>query len=194
MPWKKTEVEKVRENFVLKALEPHANVAELCREYSVSRKTGYKWIERFTARGLAGLADLSRRPRASPVQVTGEAVLHVLEQRRAHARWGPRKLRRVLLRQLAPAEFPSERTIARILDRAGEIRSPKRRPRTAPTSPPDEIPVEPNDLWTLDFKGYWTTTGGEKCEPLTVRDAYSRFVLQARLMKSRSGDSVRREF
>jgi putative transposase len=194
VPWKETQLEKIREEFVLRALEPDANVAELCREYRVSRKTGYKWIERFKARGVAGLADLSRRPHSSPVHATGEAVLNVLEQRRAHARWGPRKLRRVLLREMAPGEVPSERTIARILDRAGEVRSSKRRARNAPTAPPDESLVEPNDVWTVDFKGYWNSTGGERCEPLTVRDAYSRFVFEARLMRNRSADSVRSVF
>jgi transposase-like protein len=115
VPWKETQLEKIREEFVLRALEPDANVAELCREYGVSRKTAYKWLSRFKARGVAGLSDLSRRPHSSPIRASGEAVLNVLEHRRAHSRWGPRKLRRVMLREMAPGEVPSERTIARIL-------------------------------------------------------------------------------
>ena len=194
MPWKETQLEKIREEFVLRALEPEANVAELCREYGISRKTAYKWLARFKARGVAGLCDLSRRPHSSPIQASGEAVLSVLEQRRAHARWGPRKLRRVLLRGMAPSEVPSERTIARILDRAGEVRSPRRLKRTAPKSAPDAMPLEPNDVWTVDFKGYWNAGNGERCEPLTVRDAYSRFVFETRLMRDRSTASVRSIF
>jgi putative transposase len=187
-------LEKIREEFVLHALEPDANIAELCREYSVSRKTAYKWLGRFKTRGIVGLSDLSRRPHSSPIRASGETVLKVLELRRAHARWGPRKLRAVLLRESAPVDVPSERTIARILDRAGEVRSPKRRRRDVVSKPPNEVPCEPNDVWTVDFKGHWQASNGERCEPLTVRDAYSRFVLETRLMKSRSAKSVRSVF
>ena len=194
MAWKETQLEEIREEFVLRALEPDANVAELCRQYGVSRKTGYKWIARFKVRGIAGLSDSSRRPDSSPLRATGEAVLNVLEERRDHPRWGPRKLRAVLLRRGQPNEVPSERTIARILERAGEVRSPKRRPRSAPTEAPAETILEPNDVWTVDFKGSWSSGDGARCEPLTIRDACSRFIFEARLMRDRRAESVRQIF
>ena len=124
---------KLREEFVLHALEPGANIAELSRAYGISRKTAYKWLSRFHARGLTGLQDMSRRPHTCPVHVSGEVVLEVLRLRRERPRWWPKKLRAVLARTLEPSEVPSLRTIARLLDRAGEI-APRCRPRALPAS------------------------------------------------------------
>jgi putative transposase len=187
-------LEKVREEFVLRALEPNANVAELCRAYGVSRKTGYRWIGRFKITGIAGLSDASRRPHTSPVRATGDAVLNVLEERRDHPRWGPRKLRAVLLRRMQAIDVPSERTIARILERAGEVRSPKRRRRDTPRAATAEVLAEPNDVWTVDFKGHWSSVDGARCEPLTIRDGCSRFIFEIRLMRDRRAESVRKVF
>ena len=91
---------------VLMALEPDANISELCREHGISRKTAYKWLERFKARGVQGLEDLSKRPHSSPLRASGEMVLQVLELRAQHPRWGPKKLHKVLSQgdaEIAPA-------------------------------------------------------------------------------------------
>ncbi len=186
---------KLRHEFVLKALEPDANVAALCREYGVSRKSGYKWLKRFREGGAEALADMSRRPHKSP-RASGEAVLRVIELRAKHPRWGPRKLHKVLARTLPQGAVPSQRTIARILERADMARpARKRRP---PQARPEEAPgveVEaPNDLWTVDFKGWWRSAEGSRCEPLTVRDALSRYVLCAELLGSTRGDAVKQVF
>jgi len=185
----------LREEFVLQAKEPGANVAELCREHGISRKTGYKWLLRFDALGVQGLRDMSRRPRR-PVQTSGEIVLRVQEQRRAHLRWGPKKLRVLLLREFAQREVPSVKTIARILERLGEpkLRRARRRPPLVQRAVPDATVTAPNDLWTVDFKGWWKTRNGERCEPLTVRDAFSRFVLCMKVLASPARDAVRTVF
>ncbi len=185
----------LREQFVLRALEPSSNKAELCREFGISRKTGYKWIERFRARGTLGLADLSRRPHCCPLQADGETVLEVIRLRTLHARWGPKKLRAVLQRSMPRVQVPSIRTIARILERAGQVTARRRRARlSVPEQAPTVEAKKPNDLWTVDFKGWWLTGDKSRAEPLTVRDAASRYVLCAQLMTETGAKAVRAAF
>lgn len=153
------------------------SVAVLCREFGVSRTTGHKWTKRFKERGHAGLEEVSRRPRSTPLSTAEELVMATLEAREAHPRWGPQKLYQ-LLRRRHGEQTPSVRTIARILKRANLVRERRRR---APVSVVEQAPTlaaaEPNDVWSVDFKGWWRVRDGSKCEPLTVRDAASRFVL-----------------
>lgn len=195
MPWQENILMAVREEFVLRALAPDVNFSELCKEYGISRKTGYKWKSRFQTEGIEGLADRSRRPQSSPLRVSGELVLAVLELRRAHPRWGAKKLRAILARKLRPTEVPSARTVSRIIARAGLV-SPRRRrvPSQGPTEAPSPEVTGPNDVWTVDFKGWWRTKNGMRAEPLTVRDAFSRYVLSAELLTSTGTEAVRRHF
>jgi transposase InsO family protein len=186
----------LREEFVLKAMEPGANKAELCRDYGVARKTGYKWIARFEAEGVEGLRSLSRRPRRA-VSVAGEVVLRISELREAHPRWGPKKLRALLARELGASKVPSSKTIGRVLDRLGKprLRKPwKRMGGGIEREAPVHSVSGPNDLWTVDFKGWWKVGDGARCEPLTVRDQFSRYVLCAKAMPSTAGEGVRKQF
>ena len=194
MPWEETTAMKLREEFVLRAKEPDACMAELCREYGISRKTGYKWVNRFDEGGIAALTDMSRRPHSCPVSTSGEMVLRVLELRSRHQRWGPKKLRQVLLRSSETDEVPSVRTIARILDRADVVRRRKRRPKATPGAAPLAEVEACHDLWTVDFKGWWRTRDGQRAEPLTVRDAFSRYILGCTLMTSTAVAPVREVF
>jgi transposase InsO family protein len=164
---------------------------ELCRQYGISRKTGYKYLKRFKQTGIEGLAEQSRRPLSSPLEITAEMSLAVIQQRQAHPSWGPRKLHRLLLR-LHPEDAPAPRTISRVLERAG-LKRLRRKKRAVPTmiiKRPVPIVEQPNDLWTIDFKGWWRTRDGARCEPLTVRDAFSRFLLDIRLMTNTTGEAV----
>lgn len=184
----------LRQEFVLKAKAPGANISELCRDYDVSRKTGYKWLGRFDAGGLEALADMTRRPGRS-VETSGEVVLRIQELRRAHPRWGPKKIR-VLLQRLFPGEqVPSVKTVQRILVRLGEprLRRPRRATEVVRPTPQHDVSA-PNDLWTVDFKGWWRTRDGSRCEPLTVRDAFSRFVFTVTLVGETASNSVRQVF
>lgn len=152
-------------------------IAPLCREFGVSRTTGHKWFKLFKQRGHAGLEEESRRPRSTPLATAEDLVMATLEAREAHPRWGPQKLYLLLRRRFGEAT-PSVRTIARILKRANKVRERRRR---APLSVVEQAPTlaaaEPNDVWTVDFKGWWRVLDGTKCEPLTVRDSASRYVL-----------------
>jgi transposase InsO family protein len=196
LPWNRVSPMKLREEFVLLALEPGACMAKLCREYGISRRSGYKWVSRYQEEGIAGLTDRSRRPLESPLQVSGEIVLQVLELRQKKG-WGPKKLRELLRRRARKGQpVPSIRTIARIVARAGLVK--KRRRLTPPvgrvTIAPSPRVEGPNDLWTVDFKGWWRAHDGERCEPLTVRDAHSRYVLRAVLLGTTATMAVRPEF
>jgi putative transposase len=152
-------------------------IASLCREYGVSRQTGHKWVKRFRERGYEGLEEESRRPKSAPLATAEELVMATLQAREEHPRWGPYKLH-VLLRRRLGEQTPSKRTIARILQRANKVRERRKRaPINVVERVPSVVAKAPNDVWTVDFKGWWRTLNGDRCEPLTVRDAYSRYLL-----------------
>ena len=168
-------------------------IAPLCREYGISRTAGHKWVKRFKEQGYGGLDEESRRPRSSPLAKAEELVLATLEAREAHPRWGPRKLYVVLRRRFAD-QTPSERTIARILCRANKVRERRKRVAVNVVEHAPKVKAErPNDVWTVDFKGWWRVIDGDRCDPLTVRDAHSRFVL-ALVASALTTDAVRKIF
>lgn len=172
--------------FVERAGRKGANRAALCREFGISRQVGYKWIKRFEKYGYDGLDDRSRRPKSSPLITAEDVVIAIVEARNMHPSWGPRKLIRLLSRRLGE-DTPSERTIARVLDRFGQIRRKrKRRPLSIIERAPDVVPKVSNDVWTIDFKGWWRTSDGKRCDPFTVRDAYSRYVLAIELIQPKA--------
>jgi transposase InsO family protein len=176
MPWKERRTMSLKIEFV-ERVAAGEKIAPLCREYGISRTAGHKWFKRYKEQGYAGLEEQSRRPKSSPLATAEELVIATLQARDAHPRWGPRKLYLLLRRRFAD-RTPSVRTIARILKRANKVRERRKR---APISVIEHAPsvkaVRPNDLWTADFKGWWRVLDGTRCEPLTVRDAASRFVL-----------------
>jgi putative transposase len=194
MPWKEHRLMGLKIEFVEKALAPGAKIAPLCREYGISRETGHKWLKRYRKEGFDGLEERSRRPASAPLATAEDIVLAVLAEREKHSGWGPKKLGDVLRRRFGEAT-PSRATIARILKRFGLIRTRRRRPALSIVErAPTVIASAPNDVWTVDFKGWWRTGDGQRCEPLTVRDAYSRFVLCAKLVEGTTVADVRREF
>lgn len=184
----------LRREFVLAAAAPGTNVAQLCRDFGISRNNAYKWLGRYRREGQAGLEDRSRRP-LSCAGTSGETVLRLIELRRQYPKWGPKKLA-LLLRKSGHADVPSVKTVGRILDRAGEPRVRKfRRKLRLVLRHPEELDVNaPNDVWTVDFKGWWRTVDGRRFEPLTVRDAFSRYVLCLEMLGSMSASVVKPAF
>lgn len=180
--------------FVEKASRPGVRMAELCRQYGISRETGYKWLKRFKRDGYAGLEEQSRAPHSSPLMKAEELVQAVLEAREAHPSWGPRKLHDLVVRKFG-ADAPGVSTIARILRRFGKVRQRRaRRPLSFIERAPEVVAQAPGELWTVDFKGWWRSLDGYRCEPLTVRDAYSRYVLAVEVLETTAGEPVRRVF
>ena len=195
MPWKVTGVMDNKLEFVLRALREGIPFDELCQEYGISRKTGYKWKERFLRHGPAGLEDVSRRPKNSPEQLAENVLCEMVRIKKDHAGWGPRKIREVYARNHPNAHLPSESSFKRVLEKAGLVK--KRRSRQSDTCGRIEnriVPEGPNDLWTVDFKGWWYTGRRERCEPLTVRDEFSRFVLCANPLDNAKSVTVRHQF
>jgi putative transposase len=195
MPWKVQRVMSQKMEFVERAMRPGARVSGLCREYGISRETGYKWLNRFKREGAAGLEEKSRRPRESPWTTAEEVVAEILSMRERYPRRGPKKLV-VMLREKLGASTPSVATTARVLKRLGMVRQRSRFGRAVSIieKRPDVQPKGPNELWTVDFKGWWRARDGQRCEPLTVRDAFSRFVLAIQVLASPSMSEARRVF
>lgn len=177
MPWTETDPMTERHKFILAHEEGLFSMRELCERFGISRKTGYKWLNRYREEGVEGLRDRSRAPKHCPHQ-TPEAIRElVIETREAHPRWGPRKLLDYLGPRHPEVNFPAPSTVGDILKREGlvEPRRSQRRPTHPGTSP---IEAEaPGEVWTADFKGEFRLGSSEYCYPLTVQDAYSRYLL-----------------
>jgi putative transposase len=192
MPWKKTEPMEQRIEFALRAMRT-LNFRALCQEYGISAKTGYKWKERFLREGVRGMEQESRRPRSSPEQLPEEVVCEIVRLKLAHLSWGPRKIRELYLR--GHGEVASESTFKRVLERVGltQKRRQRRRWTEAGRLSSGKRAAAPNEVWTVDFKGWWRSWG-KRCEPLTVRDEHSRYVLELRVMESAGTEKVRQSF
>ena len=181
MPWRQATVVSQREEFVRLAGQEGANVSELCRRFEVSRKTGYKWLGRWSSLGLAGLEDQSPRPLNSPGKTPVSTEARVLKVRQAHPAWGARKIAHVLLRDHG-LELASS-TVNSILKRHGCIGEQASQAATAWQRFEHEAP---NDLWQMDFKGHFATGQG-RCHPLTVLDDHSRYNL---VLEAAAGETL----
>ena len=168
MPWQEVSTMSLRHEFVMLARQAETNVAELCRRFGISRKTGYKWLRRHAQAGAEGLSDGSRRPRHSPKRTPSEVEAAVLEVR-AQYPWGGRKIRR-RLEVLGQVQVPAASTINAILKRHGLLEPTQSMHRAFQRF---ERPA-PNALWQMDFKGHFAL-GAARCHPLTVLDDYSRY-------------------
>ena len=157
-------------------LRADAPVAELCRLHGISRKTGYKWLQRFLTGGIPSLMDRSRAPRTHP-QAVDDAVLDaIVALKKRRPSWGPKKLLERLQRNHPEVHWPSESTFARILKRQGLVQGRRRMRRTPLPEHPLAAAHEPNHVWCADFKGKFRV-GKRYCHPLTISDACSRYVL-----------------
>jgi putative transposase len=184
MPWKETSPMEQRTQFIADFLRETFSVTELCQLYDISRKTAYKWIDRYLRLGPAALEERSRRPRHSPNETAPEIVQALLEARRRHPTWGGKKLLTIVHKRHPRWDLPSRSTVCDIMKRHGMV--PKARHRRCighPGRPTSSI-LAPNDLWTADFKGQFKTGDGLYCFPLTIADAFSRYLLGCQALRS----------
>lgn len=177
MVWRETVAMDERVRFVAACLEDAETMSALCAAYSISRKTGYKWLGRYRERGVAGLSDLPRAPlhhgRATPVDL----VEQIIGSKEAHPLWGPKKIMAVLRRSDPDRLWPAASTAGEILKRAGLVKGRRRARWRGVGGGPFADPQAPNEVWSADHKGWFRTGDRSRCEPLTVIDGHSRFLL-----------------
>ena len=183
MPWKETCAMRERSKFVALVEAGEETMSELCRRFGISRKTGYKLMERFAAEGGAGLSDRSHAAHEHPHAVSEEIVRRVVELRGKHPFWGARKLRARLRMLDRGVVLPAASTISEILRRHGLIVPRRRRQRVPADVSPFAECTGANDTWSIDFKGWFRTGDGRRCEPLTISDAYSRYLLRCQAVR-----------
>ena len=190
LPWKSTSPEREDMRFIQEWQTGGETFVELCRAFGISRKTGYKRVQRFQAWGWDGLGDLSRAPHRHPNE-TGQAVAEsLIAARQSHPTWGPKKLVAWLKAGEPWVPWPAPSTAGDLLGRAGLVRRRKGRRRTAPWSQPFVQAEQPNDLWCIDFKGWFRTGDGLRVDPLTVEDASSRYLLACHGLRQPRGSEV----
>ena len=180
MPWKATCPMDERMQFITAWLKGEDSMSGLCRRYGVSRKTGYKWCERYTAEGPAGLQERSHAPHRQARVVAFSAAQAILALRAIHPRWGPRKLR-AWLEQRRGGTWPASSTIGALLQRAG-LTVPRRSRRRTGAAGVCTAAGGANEVWAADFKGWFRTGNGRRCEPLTISDVYSRYLLRCQVV------------
>jgi len=173
--------EKLR--FILEYEQRERTMTELCQHYQIARETGYVWVRRYRAIGLEGLRERSRARQQHENQTPEDIERMVLELRQAHMRWGARKLKRVLEDNEPGRKWPAASTIGALLKRAGLVVERRKRHKTPPYSEPLGHADGPNRVWCADFKGWFRTGDGERIDPLTISDAYSRYLLRCQAVE-----------
>jgi transposase InsO family protein len=190
MGWTETCAVDERMRLMIAVEEGEESFAAVCRRFGVSRKTGYKWLARYREAGVGGLIDLSRaplhRPQAMPPSLAGRC----LEVRRAHPTWGPVKVRAWLARRHPQTEWPAASSIGELFDREGVTVKRRLRRRSPPSSAPFGQCAAANDVWCMDFKGWFLTGDGTRCEPLTLSDAHSRYLLRCQALAHADSEHV----
>ncbi len=177
MAWMETDPVSERVRFISAWLSREESVSALAIRFGVSRKTAYKWIGRYAAEGPAGLAERTSAPVRQAAQTPPNIIAAILKLRRKYPSWGPRKLRARLTLDHPDIKWPAASTIGDILKREGLVRPRKLRKRVPPMAHPFREVLAPNDVWCIDFKGWWKTGDGKRVLPFTVTDAMSRYLL-----------------
>ena len=193
MPWKETDKMEQKELFIKEMLKAEKPFKHLCAEFGISEKTGHKWKNRFYEQGKIGLIEQSRATQSHTNEIDGDTAAELICIKNAHLAWGPKKIREIYSRKHPEKTAPSLSSVKRILDKAGLVKPRKVRPSAYSDCPRLQQQIQanaPNDVWCIDFKGWWKSDG-EICEPFTVRDRYSRKILCVQLVSSKSSETVR---
>ncbi|MGA8872611.1 MAG: IS481 family transposase [Candidatus Acidiferrales bacterium] len=183
-----------RARFVLEHEQNLYTMTELCEIYEISRETGYYWLRRYQQGGLEALKGQGRAPERHPNQTPERIEAAVLELRREHMSWGPRKLKKVLTRGATNTTWPAASTIGAMLSREGLVVARKKRRRAPPYTEPFAAADIPNRVWCADFKGWFAAQDGARIDPLTISDAYSRYLLRCQQVEKTNGEHVQAIF
>ena len=184
MPWKESSVMDERVRFVGRLLDGEG-MSEVCRDFGISRKTGYKIFNRYRQDGLEALTDRSRRPVRYANQLPDQIEAMIIASKKGKPHWGARKIRELLVRRLAgDVRIPSTSTVHAVLDRHGLVAHARKRHRNNAEGTDLSHAIVPNDLWCVDFKGEFKPGDGRYCSPLTVTDQASRYLLACEAFSS----------
>jgi transposase InsO family protein len=196
MAWKSESPMDQKQQFVHLANSGKFHISELCHDFGISRKTGHKYLNRYAEHGTAGLQDRSRRPHSSPGETAAAVEKLALKLRREHATWGPKKIRQLLITKHAVEFPPSQSTIGEILKRNGLIKARRRKAPGVYRGEGEEltVPEQPNEVWTVDYKGWFLLGNGERCDPLTVCDRYSHYIIECKARSNQQHVGTLRDF
>lgn len=182
-----------KELFIQEMLKKEKPFKHLCNDFGISEKTGHKWKKRFYEQGKTGLVEQSRASNSHPNEIDGDTAAELIAIKYAHMAWGPKKIREIYSRKHLECITPSLSSVKRILSKANLVQNKKIKSVSISACPRLQQQIqafEPNDVWCIDFKGWWKSDG-EKCEPFTVRDKYSRKILCAQLVQSKSSETIK---
>lgn len=182
MPWKELSKMDRKMRFVLDCLSGAMTMSELCAREGISRQTGYQLVKRYEESGVVGLAERSRAPHHHGRRTAARIEEAVIGLRLQRPHWGAKKLRKKLQADDPSLAWPALSTMTDILKRAGLVRERRRRRGCLPNDQPFAPITAANDTWCIDFKGWFRTQDGERCHPLTLTDAFSRYLLCCRIM------------
>jgi putative transposase len=185
--WKESSVMSERVKLITDFLSGDYGITELAEQYQVSRKTVYKWIERYESQGWEGLKDQSRAPHSHPNAVAARIEDQLLDLKAGKPLWGAPKLRHKLFDLVGAEHCPAESTVSEILKRHGLSRRKRRARRAVPSEQPLGHCQKVNQVWCADFKGWFRTRDGHKCTPLTMTDAHSRYLLRCQGLGESTG-------
>lgn len=192
MSWSETCPMKERIKFIMAYESNILPFSDLCKDFQISRKTGYKWVKRYMAEGFHGLENQSRAPLHHPNQLSEKIQSLILSTKEKRSHWGPQKIINWLTQEHSHIEWPAYSTAGDLLKRHGLVKPRKKRIRTPAYTQPFELCIAPNDVWSIDYKGNFILGDGQGCYPLTLTDNYSRYLLACDAYPSISGQDVRK--
>ena len=195
MPWKNVSPMEEKQRFVSLAQSAHFTVSELCEEFGISRKSGHKWLERYAQGGMAALEPRSRAPKSVTGRTAMEMERLIVRERRRHPTWGPKKIHRVLSIKHGVQRPPAVSTVGEVLKRHGMVAERRRRGGVFKVERGTLTAAERcHHVLGVDFKGWFLTQDGQRCDPLTVSDLYSRYLLKAQALPQATTRWTQRAF
>lgn len=177
MAWENFKVEEQRLQLVKAYIAGEFSMTDLCLRYGISRKTAYKWYYRYLEEGEEGLKDQSKAPRSPNVLYPEELIEKAIDYKLKHRKWGPKKILVNLQKANPDEDWPSPTRLYEIFKEYNLVTKRRIRSKVPATSPLGEL-IDCNDTWAVDFKGWFITSDGNKCEPLTITDSVSRYLIR----------------
>lgn len=193
MPWKESYIVEERMKFTLR-YEGGERMSDLCREFGIARKTGYKFLKRYQEYGLNGLPDQSKSPHSHPNKTPEEIIKLILAFKSEHPTWGARKLEVELTRRHTKVKFPAHSTIHELLNRRGLVHNRRRWKKTPIYEGGLTQGHAPNDVWCADFKGQFRMGNRFYCYPLTISDHFSRYLISCEGLERPNGLGAKQVF